>query len=128
MATAAGGLDAAGEGGTGAELGAGLDGSADDGGLDGGGLNACGLLTPAGNGLDAAVAERWAFGEWEAVQALARTANSATAANRARMSVLVVAREQDIRPSMRQPSAARGFPQGRRLPAAAVGARAPRLR
>ena len=47
-----GGLDTGGED-TGAELDTGLDGGGEEAGPDGGGLNACGLLTPAGNGLDA---------------------------------------------------------------------------
>jgi hypothetical protein len=102
-AVEAGGLDTGGDD-TGAELDAGVDAGADDAGPDGsgpdgrgpdgGGLNACGLLT-AGNALDA-------DGEWPAfdacvvVQALARSTRSPTAAEGA------VAREQDIRPSMRQ--------------------------
>jgi hypothetical protein len=54
VATAAGGLDTGGEE-SGGGLDTGPDGGAEEAAPDCGGLNACGLLTPAGNALDAAV-------------------------------------------------------------------------
>lgn len=102
---AAGGLDTGGED-TGAGLDTGVDAGAEDAGLAGGGLKACGLLTPAGNGLDADSVGEWSAFDACVVQALARSTRSPAAARG------TVARGEDIGPSMRQPQLCEGWRGG----------------